>query len=66
MDLQKSRGRKKNSGHTLETLDISKYIQTVLKSIDGQNYLIDEHGVLYKFDTYDIAGQVIKNEIIWF
>jgi len=66
MDVQKSRGRKKNSTHTLDTLDITKYIQTVLKTIDGQNYLIDENGIVFKFDTYDIAGQVIKNEIIWF
>jgi Skp family chaperone for outer membrane proteins len=50
----------------LDTLDITKYIQTVLKTIDGQNYLIDENGIVFKFDTYDIAGQVIKNEIIWF
>jgi Skp family chaperone for outer membrane proteins len=66
MDQKTTRGRKKTTTHSIETLDMSKYIQTVLKTIDGVNYLIDEHGVIYRFDTYEITGQVVENNIKWF
>lgn len=49
-------------------IDLSKYVKTSLTSIEGNNYLIDENGILYDCgETNTIVGRKVGNDQInWF
>jgi hypothetical protein len=53
--------------YSLEELDTSLYQQTEMIKINGQHYLIDNCGFLYKNDNNcEIVGRRISNEIHWY
>lgn len=62
----KRRGRKSKGKHkfTTEDLDSKLYVQAVLENIDGQQYLVDEHKMVYRDNL--IVGYIDENEVCWF
>ncbi|MEX0595358.1 MAG: hypothetical protein WD512_02580, partial [Candidatus Paceibacterota bacterium] len=58
---------KNTKEYSLEELDTSLYQQTEMIKINGQHYLIDNCGFLYKNDNNcEIVGRIIANEIHWY
>lgn len=70
LTVPSSRGRRKkqtNKTYTLEDLDISKYLQAIVITIEGKLYLHDEHGMLYNYDDkVQIIGRVTEERIEWY
>lgn len=73
LQVRKARGRRtiqnntKKVAYSMKTLDTTKYIRTTLVPYEGEEYLLDEHGVLYS-NTADnsIVGRVEGDTILWF
>ena len=69
LTVPSSRGRNKPLGkkYTLDDLDINKYLQAIVITIDGKLYLHDEHGMLYNYDDkVQIIGRVTEDRIEWY
>ena len=60
------RGRKKNNVCKLENLDITKYVQATVTTINNEKYFMDQHNILFKFDTNEIVGHIVNHEVQWF
>jgi len=61
------RGRKKNNTCKLEDLDVNKYVQAVVLQVENEQYLLDQHNLLYKFNSVnEIVGHIVNHEIQWF
>lgn len=65
--MGKRRGRRgKPETYQLADLNIDKYVQAILVKINGENYLVDQHDVIYRFNTDNvIVGKLNDNEIQW-
>ena len=60
------RGRKKNNLCKLENIDITKYVQATVTTINNEKYFMDQHNILFKFDTNEIVGHIVNHEVQWF
>jgi len=60
------RGRKKNNLCKLENIDITKYVQATVTTINGEKYFMDQHNILFKFNTNEIVGHIVNSEVQWF
>ena len=60
------RGRKKNNVCKLENLDITKYVQATVTTINDEKYFMDQHNILFKFDSNEIVGHIVNHEVQWF
>lgn len=68
LEIGKKKGRKpKEKEFTLDDLDLSKYIQAMMITIDGATLVQDENGVLYTYDAENkIVGRAMEDEIEWY
>ncbi len=67
--ITKRRGRrcKAEKECSIEDLDMGKYVQAILITIDGGPYLLDQNNVLYHFNTNnEIAGTIVGDQIEWY
>lgn len=66
--MGKKRGRrgKYSKEYTLDDLDHDKYVQAIVVEIDGEPFLMDEHDVLYLFNSNnEIVGRQVNGEVFW-
>jgi hypothetical protein len=61
------RGRKKNNAVTLADLDITKYVQAVVITINEEQYFMDQNNLLFKYNNVnEIVGHIVNQEVQWF
>lgn len=62
-----ARGRKKTHPVKVTDLDLDKYIQVVVLTVNNEKYFIDQYNILYKYqNSNEIVGHVVNQEIQWF
>ena len=67
--MMKKRGRrgKNTKEYTVEDLDLTKYVQSILVKIDETPYLLDQHNVLFHYNTdNEIVGYIKDEKVHWY